>query len=125
MVQKSDAKDETKIEKELVFEKISRLDTYLIMMFLLTLYTFNSYVMSVSVFAVRIVTAISEFIPFISFTYGLMFFLFLVNFYRFYASLNTSDYNERKDLLNSSIVAFFVILVLNIIAEILISRIKF
>jgi len=125
MDEKSVTKSNTKIEKEVIFEKISRLDIYLIMMFLLTLYTFNSFVMSVSVFAVRIVTAVSEFIPFISFTYGLMFFLFLVNFYRFYASINTSEYDERKDFLNSSIISFFVILVLNIIAEILISRIKF
>jgi hypothetical protein len=120
-----DQKPDTKSEKEVIFDKLSRLDIYIIMMFLLNLYAFNSYVMSVSVFAVRIVTAISEFIPFISFTYGVMFFLFLVNFYRFYASLNTSIYEERKDLLNSTIVSFFVIIVLNIIAEILISRIKF
>jgi len=125
MDKNTDSKNISKNEKEVIFERISRLDIYLIMMFLLSLYTFNSFVMSVSVFAVRIVTAISEFIPYISFTYGLMFFLFLVNFYRFYASINTSDYSERKELLNSSIVAFFVILVLNIFAELLISRIKF
>jgi hypothetical protein len=121
MEQKLDSKN----EKEVIFDKISRIDIYLILMFLLNLYAFNSYVMSVSVFAVRIVTAISEFIPFISFTYGLMFFLFLVNFYRFYASINSNIYEERKDFLNSSIISFFIILVLNVIAEILISRIKF
>lgn len=120
-----DQKLNAKNEKEIILEMLSRSDIYLILFFLLTLYTFNSFVMSVSVFAVRIVTAISDLIPYISFTYGVMFFLFLINFYRFYASLNTNDSRERKELLNSSMVSFFVILVLNIIAEILISRIKF
>lgn len=120
-----DEKSDSKNQKEIIFDKLSRIDIYIILMFLLNLYAFNSFVLSVSVFAVRIVTAISEYIPFISFTYGIMFFLFLVNFYRFYASINTNEHSERKDFLNSTIVSFFVIIVLNVIAEILISRIKF
>lgn len=120
-----DEKSVAKNEKEIVFDKISRLDVYLIMTFLLGLYIFNSFVQSVSVFAVRIVSADSVFIPFISFAYGVMFFLFLVNFYRFYASINTLKYEERKDFLNSSLISIFFILVLNIIAELMISRIQF
>jgi hypothetical protein len=40
-------------------------------------------------------------------------------------SLNVKTYDERKDLLNTSLVSLFVILVLNVIAELLISRIQF
>ena len=120
-----DQKTDTKIEKEIIFEKISRLDIYLILVFLITLYSFNSFVMSVSFFSTRIINVISEFIPFISFTYGVMLLLFLVNFYRFFASINANKYEERKDFLNSTLISFFMIQVLNLIAEILISRIKF
>lgn len=120
-----DEKSIIKAEKEVIFDKVSRFDVYHILIFLLSLYFFNSFVLSVSVFAIRIVSADTNLVPFISFTYGVMFFLFLVNFYRFYMSLNVKTYEERKDLLNTSVVSLFVILVLNIIAELLISRIQF
>jgi hypothetical protein len=120
-----DEKSDLKIETEVIFDKISRIDIYHILVFILGLYFFNSFALSASVFAVRIVSAETNLVPFISFTYGVMFFLFLVNFYRFYMSLNVKTYDERKDLLNTSLISLFVILVLNIIAELLISRIQF
>lgn len=111
--------------KETVIEKISKTEIYLFILFFVQLYYFNLLVQAVSVFAFRIVTAESEFIPYISVSYGLMLFLFFVNFGKFYLALNNKNDAEKMEVFNSSLTSLFVIFFLNILAEILISRIKF
>lgn len=105
--------------------KISKFDLYLIGLFLIQLYYFNLLTQSISVFAFRIVTASSEFIPYISVIYGLMLFLFFVNFGKFYQALNKKDEDEKNEVFNSSLTSLFIIFFLNIIAEVLITKIKF
>lgn len=105
--------------------KLTKFDIYLVGLFLVQLYYFNLLTQSISVFAFRIVTAVSEFIPYISVIYGLMLFLFFVNFGKFYQALNKKDEFEKNEVLNSSLVSLFIIFFLNIIAEVLITKIKF
>lgn len=105
--------------------KISKFDLYLIGLFLIQLYYFNLLTQSISVFAFRIVSAASEFIPYISVIYGLMLFLFFVNFGKFYQALNKKDEDEKNEVFNSSLTSLFIIFFLNIIAEVLITKIKF
>lgn len=111
--------------KETVIEKVTKAEIYLFVLFFIQLYYFNMLVQSISVFAFRIVTAESEFIPYISASYGIMLFLFFVNFGKFYQALNNKAESEKMEIFNSSLSSTFVILFLNILAEILISRIKF
>jgi hypothetical protein len=54
-----------------------------------------------------------------------MLFLFFVNFGKFYQALNKKDESEKMEIFNSSLSSLFIIFFLNILAEILISRIKF
>lgn len=105
--------------------KVTKFDIYLVGLFLIQLYYFNLLTQSISVFAFRIVTAVSEFIPYISVIYGLMLFLFFVNFGKFYQALNKKDEAEKNEVFNSSLVSLFIIFFLNIIAEVLITKIKF
>jgi hypothetical protein len=111
--------------KEVIIEKITKAEIFLFITFFIQLYYFNLLVQSISVFAFRIVTAESEFIPYISVSYGIMLFLFFVNFGKFYMVLNKNNEVEKMEVFNSSITSLFVIFFLNIVAEILISRIKF
>jgi hypothetical protein len=111
--------------KEVVIEKISKTEIYLFILFIIQLFYFNLLVQSVTVFAFRIVTAESEFIPYISVSYGIMLFLFFSNFGKFYIALNKKEDLEKMEIFNSSLISLFVIFFLNIVAEILISRIKF
>lgn len=111
--------------KETLIEKISKVEIYLFILFFIQLYYFNLLVQSVTVFSFRIVTAESEFIPYISVSYGIMLFLFFVNFGKFYMALNKKDDAEKMEVFNSSLTSLFVIFFLNILAEILTSRIKF
>jgi len=110
-----------------IFSNLSftKFDIYLTGLFLIQLYYFNLLTQSISVFAFRIVTAVSEFIPYISVIYGLMLFLFFVNFGKFYQALNKSDETEKNEVFNSSLVSLFIIFFLNIVAEVLITKIKF
>lgn len=117
-------KDLIKIDASSHF-KFSKFDIYLVGIFLIQLYYFNLLTQSISVFAFRIVTAVSEFIPYISVIYGLMLFLFFVNFGKFYQALNKNDESEKNEVFNSSLVSLFIIFFLNIIAEVLITKIKF
>ena len=105
--------------------KVTKFDIYLVGLFLIQLYYFNLLTQSISVFAFRIVTAVSEFIPYISVIYGLMLFLFFVNFGKFYQAINKKDEAEKNEVFNSSLVSLFIIFFLNIIAEVLITKIKF
>lgn len=111
--------------KEIVVEKISKTEIYLFILLFIQLYYFNLLVQSISVFAFRIVTAESDLIPYISATYGIMLFLFFVNFGKFYMGLNKKDEKEKTEIFNSSLSSLFIILFLNILAEILTSRIRF
>jgi hypothetical protein len=111
--------------KEVILEKVTKTEIFLFVLFFIQLYYFNLLVQSVSVFAFRIVTAESEFIPYISVSYGIMLFLFFVNFGKFYQALNKKDESEKMEIFNSSLSSLFIIFFLNILAEILISRIKF
>ncbi len=111
--------------KEVIIEKITKTEIFLFVMFFVQLYYFNLLVQSISVFAFRIVTAESEYIPYISVSYGIMLFLFFVNFGKFYMVLNKKDESEKMEVFNSSLTSLFVIFFLNIVAEILISRIRF
>ena len=111
--------------KEVILEKVTKTELFLFVLFFIQLYYFNLLVQSVSVFAFRIVTAESEFIPYISVSYGIMLFLFFVNFGKFYQALNKKDESEKMEIFNSSLSSLFIIFFLNILAEILISRIKF
>jgi hypothetical protein len=117
-------KDLTKTEISSHFN-FSKIDIYLVGLFLIQLYYFNLLTQSISVFAFRIVTAVSEFIPYISVIYGLMLFMFFVNFGKFYQSINKKDEEEKNEVLNSSLVSLFLIFFLNILAEVLITKIKF
>ncbi len=114
-------------EKLMIFSNLNftKFDIYLTGLFLIQLYYFNLLTQSISVFAFRIVTAVSEFIPYISVIYGLMLFLFFVNFGKFYQALNKSDETEKNEAFNSSLVSLFIIFFLNIVAEVLITKIKF
>jgi hypothetical protein len=114
-------------EKLMIFSNLNftKFDIYLTGLFLIQLYYFNLLTQSISVFAFRIVTAVSEFIPYISVIYGLMLFLFFVNFGKFYQALNKSDEAEKNEAFNSSLVSLFIIFFLNIVAEVLITKIKF
>jgi len=105
--------------------KITKFDVYLVGLFLIQLYYFNLLTQSISVFAFRIVTAVSEYIPYISVIYGLMLFLFFVNFGKFYQALNKKDEDEKNEVFNSSLISLFLIFFLNIVAEVLITKIKF
>lgn len=119
------AKYMEKINQETVIEKISKSEIFLFILFFVQLYYFNLLVQAITVFAFRIVTAESEFIPYISASYGIMLFLFFVNFGKFYLALNKKDNSEKMEVFNSSLTSLFVIFFLNIVAEILISRIRF
>lgn len=111
--------------KEVIIEKVTKNEIFLFILFFIQLYYFNLLVQSVSVFAFRIVTAESIYIPYISVSYGIMLFLFFVNFGKFYLALNKNTEAEKKEIFNSSLSSLFVIFFLNILAEILISRISF
>jgi hypothetical protein len=111
--------------KEVVINTISKSEIFLFILFFVQLYYFNLLVQAVTVFAFRIVTAESEFIPYISISYGIMLFLFFVNFGKFYSALNKKDESEKMEVFNSSLISLFIIFFLNILAEVLISRIRF
>jgi hypothetical protein len=118
---------ENKIETPSSFwnDKFGRMDVFYLFMFLINFYFFNAFVLSVSVFAVRIVSADSQIVPFVSVTYGLMLFLFILNFGRFYSYLGNNITSEKLDLIKSSFIGLILILILNLGAELLISRIPF
>lgn len=111
--------------KEIVTDKITKTEIYLFVLFLIQLYYFNAAAQSVSVFAFRIVSADSVFVPYVSICYGIMLFLFFVNFGNFYLALNKKDESEKMETFNLSLTSLFIIFFLNIVAEILLSRIKF
>jgi hypothetical protein len=111
--------------KETLIDNISKVEIFLFILFFIQLYYFNLLVQSISVFAFRIVTAESQFVPYISVSYAIMLFLFFVNFGKFYQALNKKDGAEKMEIFNSSLSALFIIFFLNIVAEILMSQIKF
>lgn len=82
-------------------------------------------VQSVSVFAFRIVSATSNLVSYISLSYAIMLFLFFVNFGKLFIALNKKEESEKMEIFNSSLTSLFIIFFLNIIAELLTSRIQF
>ena len=54
-----------------------------------------------------------------------MLFLFFVNFGKLFIALNKKEESEKMEIFNSSLTSLFIIFFLNIIAELLTSRIQF
>ena len=106
-------------------DKFGRMDIFYLFSFLLTAYFFNSFILALSVFAYRVVNTDSNLVPFVSVTYGIMLFMYLLNFYRFYSYLGNNYIKERLDLIKSSLGSLMFILILGIIADVIISRIPF
>lgn len=113
------------IEKRIVDLKLSRNDVLILISFFIQLFYFNLNAQSVSVFAYRIVNVESNLIPYISVTYSIILFLFFLNFGRTYLALNKKDESEKLELFNSTLTSLFFIFFLNLLAELLISRVKF
>lgn len=112
-------------EKRIVDFKISRGDILILISFFIQLFYFNLNAQAFSVFAYRIVNVESNLIPYISITYSIILFLFFLNFGRVYLALNKKIEDEKIELFNASLTSLFFILFLNLVAELLISRVKF
>ena len=106
-------------------EKINKTDLYLWGLFITQLYYFNLIIQAVSVFSYRVVSATSQLVPFVTVSYAIILFLFFSNFGKFYMALNKSESAEKMELFNSSLISLLVIFFLNIVAELLTSRIQF
>lgn len=104
---------------------LSRGDILTLISFVVQLFYFNLNIQAISVFAYRIVNVESNLIPYISVSYSIILFLFFLNFGRVYLGLNKKSEDEKMELFNSTLTSLFFIFFLNILAELLTSRVKF